>query len=368
MTLGPGSVINGTLLGRGNDAFQFGGTGSDRFNVGTIGTTQQHQGFATFTKTGISSWTLTGSGTQNWTIQSRPGRGSPLRAAELCTLGTGLRQLGPLRLRPQCREPRAAEGASLRRRCTPEPRLERGVAHRRRRRLHQDNISVKDRVSSGMLESLFGAIYGGTIFGALDLNQGRRSHRRRQQLDASLHHLPGLLGCGNVRSRPLHGPALLRGRLQDQPLRREPRRPRLAARHARARHRRGPDPSASRWIHREWRPDGAHRFGPRRRSRDGDLGAAGEVTLPTSFPLTASALVGWRHAYGDVTPTALVAFRGSASPFTVAAVPVDRDAFLAEAGLGWAVSPNFSLDVSYSGQYGERGRDNAVKAKLEARF
>ena len=136
MTLGPGSVINGTLLGRGNDAFQFGGTGSDRFNVGTIGTTQQHQGFATFTKTGISSWTLTGSGTQNWTIQSRPGRGSPLRAAELCTLGTGLRQLGPLRLRPQCREPRAAEGASLRRRCTPEPRLERGVAHRRRRRLH----------------------------------------------------------------------------------------------------------------------------------------------------------------------------------------------------------------------------------------
>jgi len=70
LTLAPGFVINGTVLGTGADTFQLGGKGSDTFDVDNIGATQQYQGFVTFIKTGGSIWTLTGSGTQSWSILS----------------------------------------------------------------------------------------------------------------------------------------------------------------------------------------------------------------------------------------------------------------------------------------------------------
>jgi len=58
LTLGPGSVISGNVLGTGNDTFQLGGTGTATFDVSTLG--PQYQGFATFNKIGGSVWTLTG--------------------------------------------------------------------------------------------------------------------------------------------------------------------------------------------------------------------------------------------------------------------------------------------------------------------
>ena len=70
LTLAPGSVINGLVLGTGADTFQLGGKGTDTFNVDNIGPTQQYQGFTTFNKTGGSTWTLTGTGTQSWSILS----------------------------------------------------------------------------------------------------------------------------------------------------------------------------------------------------------------------------------------------------------------------------------------------------------
>ena len=70
LTLGPGSVINGNVLGTGGDTFQLGGSGNDTFNVNNIGAAQQYQGFSTFNKIGTSTWTLTGTGTQNWSVMS----------------------------------------------------------------------------------------------------------------------------------------------------------------------------------------------------------------------------------------------------------------------------------------------------------
>jgi outer membrane autotransporter protein len=66
LTLGPGSVINGLVLGAGADTFQLGGTGADTFDVSKIGT--QYQGFATFNKIDVSTWTLTGTGLQTWNV------------------------------------------------------------------------------------------------------------------------------------------------------------------------------------------------------------------------------------------------------------------------------------------------------------
>jgi outer membrane autotransporter protein len=70
LTLGPGSVVHGNVLGTGHDLFQLGGTGADTFNVSAIGAAQQYQGFATFNKIDGSIWTLVGtnSGILPWAI------------------------------------------------------------------------------------------------------------------------------------------------------------------------------------------------------------------------------------------------------------------------------------------------------------
>jgi outer membrane autotransporter protein len=64
----------------------------------------------------------------------------------------------------------------------------------------------------------------------------------------------------------------------------------------------------------------------------------------------------------------LLAFAGGASAFTVAGVPIDRDALVAQAGLDWQASDALSLGVSYSGQIGERAQDHALKGNLTWRF
>ncbi|MBR1244453.1 autotransporter domain-containing protein, partial [Bradyrhizobium sp. AUGA SZCCT0274] len=60
LTLAPGSVITGNVLGTGNDTFQLGGTGAATFDVSQIGPAAQYQGFGIFNKIDASNWTLTG--------------------------------------------------------------------------------------------------------------------------------------------------------------------------------------------------------------------------------------------------------------------------------------------------------------------
>jgi uncharacterized protein with beta-barrel porin domain len=74
------------------------------------------------------------------------------------------------------------------------------------------------------------------------------------------------------------------------------------------------------------------------------------------------------HAYGDVVPTALLAFQGPTQPFSVAGVPIDRDAFVTEVGLDYTATSSTTLGIAYSGQYGQRATDNAIKAHLDYRF
>jgi uncharacterized protein with beta-barrel porin domain len=68
LTLGPGSVINGLVLGSGTDTFQLGGTGQDTFNLSLIGAGQQYEGFSTFNKVDSSNWSVTGTGAQDWNV------------------------------------------------------------------------------------------------------------------------------------------------------------------------------------------------------------------------------------------------------------------------------------------------------------
>jgi uncharacterized protein with beta-barrel porin domain len=72
LTLGPGSVINGEVLGTGNDTFKLGGSGDGNFDLGTIGNSQQYHGFTTFSEAGAGTWTVTGTfgQTSPWTVES----------------------------------------------------------------------------------------------------------------------------------------------------------------------------------------------------------------------------------------------------------------------------------------------------------
>jgi outer membrane autotransporter protein len=98
------------------------------------------------------------------------------------------------------------------------------------------------------------------------------------------------------------------------------------------------------------------------------IGLRADATFVGPVPLTARALIGWRHAYGVAAPVTLMAFQSSPQPFAIAGVPIDRDAFLAEAGLDYAVTSAMTLGVSYSGQYGQRATDNAIKGRLNVSF
>jgi hypothetical protein len=52
--------------------------------------------------------------------------------------------------------------------------------------------------------------------------------------------------------------------------------------------------------------------------------------------------LGWRHALGDVTPTSTLAFAGGHA-FTIAGVPIARDAAIVEAGLDLKMTANGTL-------------------------
>jgi fibronectin-binding autotransporter adhesin len=95
-----------------------------------------------------------------------------------------------------------------------------------------------------------------------------------------------------------------------------------------------------------------------RASTNLDIGATGT---------TLRGLVGWRHAFGDVSQTANVAF-GGGNAFTVGGVPIAKDAAVLEAGLDFAIRRDLTLGVSYSGQVGDGVGDHGVKASLLWKF
>lgn len=78
------------------------------------------------------------------------------------------------------------------------------------------------------------------------------------------------------------------------------------------------------------------------------------------------ATLGWRHAFGDVTPLSTQAFAGG-DAFTGAGVPIARDAADIEAGLNVSLAPQATLGIGYSGQLASDARQNGFKADLTVR-
>ncbi|AJY47820.1 hypothetical protein TM49_00520 [Martelella endophytica] len=77
--------------------------------------------------------------------------------------------------------------------------------------------------------------------------------------------------------------------------------------------------------------------------------------------------IGWRHAFGDITPDTAMSIAGS-TPFTIVGTPVTENAAIVSAGLNFDLTDNANLYVNYVGQFAEESTENGINAGLKVRF
>lgn len=77
--------------------------------------------------------------------------------------------------------------------------------------------------------------------------------------------------------------------------------------------------------------------------------------------------IGWRYAFGDITPLATQTFAGS-DAFTVAGVPIAQNAAVLQAGLDVKLGTSATLGVAYAGQFGDGVTQNGFNANLKIEF
>ena len=220
------------------------------------------------------------------------------------------------------------------------------------------SLDVKGRASSGSVDSAFGALYAGTTFGRFNLEAGGvyagNGYRTSRTIafpgfaDVATSHSGGgtAQGFGEVGYWVPYGRAVFEPFVQGAVI----------------------DVSTDGYTERG---GAAALTGRGRDYQVGTVTAGVRAQTQLSFgqfPMTAKAMLGWRGAYGDVRPVALVAFGGGAVPFGVAGVPIDRNALAVEGSLDWRVGQRTTLGVSYSGQIGDHAEDHALKGKLEVAF
>jgi outer membrane autotransporter protein len=80
-------------------------------------------------------------------------------------------------------------------------------------------------------------------------------------------------------------------------------------------------------------------------------------------------LLGWRHAYNDITPESTLAFATGSIPFVIGGVPIAQNALMIDAGLDFGnPANNLNFKVSYIGQVGNDVQDHGVMGVLSWRF
>lgn len=99
------------------------------------------------------------------------------------------------------------------------------------------------------------------------------------------------------------------------------------------------------------------------------LGLRGSTTFDLNgASVSARGMVGWRHAFDDVTPTSTMRFAGGGDAFTAAGVPIARDAAVVEVGLDFALTPSAVIGITYGGEFGSGIVDQSFKAHFSAKF
>ncbi|MFG1429406.1 autotransporter outer membrane beta-barrel domain-containing protein, partial [Roseixanthobacter glucoisosaccharinicivorans] len=99
------------------------------------------------------------------------------------------------------------------------------------------------------------------------------------------------------------------------------------------------------------------------------LRAATSIALSNGMVLAPHASAAWQYAFGDVDPTAQLAFRGlPGSTFTVGGVPLAENTALLEVGADLNLSAQARVGLSYVGQFADGVTTNAFQANLAWRF
>ncbi|MCB4802532.1 T5SS/PEP-CTERM-associated repeat protein/autotransporter-associated beta strand protein [Methylobacterium brachiatum] len=221
-------------------------------------------------------------------------------------------------------------------------------------------FDIPARRSSGQVESAFGAIYGRASLGAVELRGGAVygseafDTRRQVQFPGFSQAVTGKAGgdtlqaFGEAGYRIAYGPGVLEPFVGGTTL------------HVRR------DGFEERGGAAALRISGHHDA-----VQTATAGVQGEIGLADllglDVPVLARGLVGYRRAFGDVVPRALVAFAGGRA-FQTAGVPLARDAVVASAGIEARVATGLTLGLAYTGQVGERAQDHAMRGSLNLRW
>ncbi|PZV34864.1 autotransporter domain-containing protein [Mesorhizobium kowhaii] len=83
--------------------------------------------------------------------------------------------------------------------------------------------------------------------------------------------------------------------------------------------------------------------------------------------LTVRGMLGWNHAFGDVSAQQSLAFAGGQA-FMVEGLSVARDALVVEAGFDVGIVANAKVGLSYAGQFSRDVSENGIKADLTVGF
>jgi fibronectin-binding autotransporter adhesin len=229
-----------------------------------------------------------------------------------------------------------------------------------------DQISVSQRASSATFESVFGGAYAGASFGALQLRAGALYATNSTSTSRSVT-FPGfaeaLSSSNGGSTAQAFGEAGYRIELSNVNL------AELGLTRLRIEPFAG---AAAIRIHQNGFTEEGGIAALTGAARDFNvqtttLGVRGELAF-ASMPLTLKSMFGWRHAFGDVVPSTLLAFQGGAQGFSVAGVPIDRDAFVAEVGIDYAVTSSVRVGISSSTQIGNRASDYAFRGHIEVSF
>ncbi|MEA2908315.1 MAG: hypothetical protein QOJ15_396, partial [Bradyrhizobium sp.] len=76
----------------------------------------------------------------------------------------------------------------------------------------------------------------------------------------------------------------------------------------------------------------------------------------------------WQHAFGDVVPTAALAFASTGAAFSVSGVPIAQNAALVEGGIDWRITAQIKLGVGYQGELAQHARTQTGKGSFTWNF
>ena len=83
--------------------------------------------------------------------------------------------------------------------------------------------------------------------------------------------------------------------------------------------------------------------------------------------MTLRGMIGWRHTFGAIVPTATASFAGS-SAFTVDGAPIARDTAAVQAGIDFGLYDNVTAGLTYGGQFSNRSTDQIARGTIRIGF